>query len=73
MAFRREKYVPFGGPSGGDGGTGGDIILSSAKLNNLSYYHRNIHFKAGDGQRGGQNRMTEPMAKHCGSKYRRER
>lgn len=59
MAFRREKYVPFGGPSGGDGGTGGDIIfVVNPKLNNLSYYHRNIHFKAGDGQRGGQNRMT---------------
>ena len=32
MAFRREKFVPRGGPSGGDGGDGGDIIMQSARV-----------------------------------------
>src|ERR1700723_879944 len=51
MAFRREKFVPKGGPSGGDGGHGGDILLSSALSHNtLVHFRFNPEHKA---QRGG--------------------
>jgi GTP-binding protein len=51
MAFRREKYVPRGGPSGGDGGHGGDIYLeSNIHDNTLLRYRYNREFRA---QRGG--------------------
>src|SRR5579862_203900 len=51
VAFRREKYVPRGGPSGGDGGNGGDIFLESNHHDNtLLRYRYNREFKA---QRGG--------------------
>ena len=52
--FRREKYVPFGGPDGGDGGRGGDIILEVVPtLNTLSKFQHQRKFKAQDGARGG--------------------
>ncbi len=51
MAFRREKFVPRGGPSGGDGGHGGDILLSSSLSHNtLVHFRFNPEHKA---QRGG--------------------
>jgi GTPase len=51
MAFRREKYVPRGGPSGGDGGNGGDIYLeANPNDNTLLRYRYNREFRA---QRGG--------------------
>src|ERR1700731_4701744 len=51
MAFRREKFVPKGGPSGGDGGHGGDILLSSSLSHNtLVHFRFNPEHKA---QRGG--------------------
>jgi GTPase len=51
VAFRREKYVPRGGPSGGDGGNGGDIYLeANPNDNTLLRYRYNREFKA---QRGG--------------------
>jgi len=58
IAFRREKYIPMGGPSGGDGGKGGDIILKVNKnLNTLSKFKYNNIFKAEDGKNGeGDNR-----------------
>lgn len=58
IAFRREKYVPMGGPSGGDGGNGGNIILKVNKnLNTLSKFKYNNSFKAEDGKNGeGDNR-----------------
>ena len=51
MAFRREKFVPKGGPSGGDGGHGGDILMSSSLSHNtLVHFRFNPEHKA---QRGG--------------------
>lgn len=51
MAFRREKFVPRGGPSGGDGGHGGDILISSSLSHNtLVHFRFNPEYKA---QRGG--------------------
>ena len=57
VSFRREKYVPAGGPDGGDGGRGGDIIFEVDKsMNTLFYYKHRYMFKAGDGQEGGKRR-----------------
>jgi GTP-binding protein len=52
--FRREKYVPRGGPDGGDGGKGGDVILEAAPgLNALNAYQRKKRHAAEDGRPGG--------------------
>lgn len=57
--FRREKFVPFGGPDGGDGGRGGDIILEvSPTLNTLSSFQNKRVFQAEDGKPGGGNNKT---------------
>jgi GTP-binding protein len=58
LAFRREKYVPRGGPSGGDGGKGGDIIMeSSERHNTLVHFRFNPEYKAQRGRHGeGSNR-----------------
>ena len=56
VAFRREKYVPFGGPSGGDGGDGGNVIIKADKnLNTLINFRYQKNFKACNGQNGGNN------------------
>lgn len=53
IAFRREKYLPMGGPSGGDGGNGGNIVLKVNKnLNTLSKFKYNNIFKAENGKNG---------------------
>lgn len=53
IAFRREKYLPMGGPSGGDGGNGGNIVLKVNKnLNTLSKFKYNNIFKAENGKSG---------------------
>ncbi len=53
VSFRREKYVPFGGPNGGNGGKGGDVYLvASAHLNTLIHFRRKAHFKAQRGEHG---------------------
>lgn len=52
-AFRREKYVPRGGPAGGDGGKGGDIVLQVDEgLQTLMDFRYNRHFKANKGENG---------------------
>jgi GTP-binding protein len=57
--FRREKYVPFGGPDGGDGGRGGDVILRvQPTLNTLSSFRQNQKFIASDGAKAGGNNQT---------------
>jgi GTP-binding protein len=53
VAFRREKYIEFGGPSGGDGGRGGDVIVEAAEgLNTLIDFRYRQHFRAEAGRRG---------------------
>jgi len=55
VSFRHEKYVPFGGPDGGDGGQGGDVYLvADKKLTNLNDFRQKRRFKATSGERGGK-------------------
>lgn len=57
VSFRRELYVPNGGPDGGDGGRGGDVIfVVDEGLNTLVDYRNAGKFKAGDGEEGGKKR-----------------
>lgn len=57
--FRREKYIPRGGPDGGDGGKGGDVILiADQKLTTLSMFRQKKHFIASSGLPGGKQNMT---------------
>jgi GTP-binding protein len=56
VAYRREKYIPRGGPSGGNGGKGGSIILrAEARLNTLVDLRYKKHYKAERGGDGGPN------------------
>ena len=58
VSFRREAHVPRGGPDGGDGGRGGDVVLvCDASLRDLQSFRRRQHFKAPRGRHGeGSNR-----------------
>jgi len=54
VTFRREKYVPKGGPSGGDGGNGGNVIVkASSNLHTLLDFRYKKHYKADNGDKGG--------------------
>jgi len=53
VSFRREKFIEFGGPNGGDGGRGGDVIAQAVEgLNTLIDYRYQQHFKAKNGRAG---------------------
>ncbi|MBM5800362.1 MAG: GTPase ObgE [Cyanobacteria bacterium K_DeepCast_35m_m2_023] len=76
-AFRREKYVPAGGPSGGDGGRGGDVLLrADSNLQTLLDFKYKREFVAIDGRRGGPNKATGASGDHlvikvpCGTEVR---
>lgn len=77
VAFRREKYVPAGGPSGGDGGRGGDVLLrADTNLQTLLDFKYRRLFAADDGVRGGPNRSSGARGKPllikvpCGTEVR---
>ncbi len=62
VSFRREKYIPRGGPDGGDGGRGGDVILLASSQKRTLYHFRNQrHFKA---QRGGYGQGQQRSGKN---------
>lgn len=64
MHFRREKYIPKGGPDGGDGGRGGDIILrGNAQMWTLLHLRYTKHLMAEDGVSGGSNQLTGAAGK----------
>jgi GTP-binding protein len=63
VAFRREKYIEFGGPDGGDGGRGGDIVLEAvANLNTLIDFRYTQHFRARKGGNGAGSDRTGAAA-----------
>jgi GTP-binding protein len=58
VAWRREKYVPYGGPAGGDGGQGGDVFIEATDdLSTLMDFRYQSIFKADDGEKGGPKNM----------------
>ncbi len=62
-SFRREKYVEFGGPNGGDGGRGGDVVVEAVEgLNTLIDFRYQQHFKAKRGENGKGRDMTGASA-----------
>ncbi len=65
MAFRREKFVPRGGPSGGDGGHGGDILMSSSLSHNtLVHFRFNPEHKSKRGEHGMGSNCSGESAEH---------
>ena len=61
VAFRREKFIEFGGPNGGDGGDGGSVYFEAVEnLNTLIDFRYQQHFKAQKGQQGMGSEMTDP-------------
>ena len=76
-AFRREKYVPAGGPSGGDGGCGGSVVLEAdANFQTLLDFKYRRLFAADDGRRGGPNKRSGASGRElvvkvpCGTEVR---
>ncbi len=77
VTFRREKYVPAGGPAGGDGGSGGQVLLQAdSNLQTLLDFKFKRLFLADDGRRGGPNKCTGASGKDlvikvpCGTEVR---
>ncbi len=66
VSFRREKFVPRGGPAGGNGGNGGDVILRADKsLNTLLAFKHQVHFKADRGGHGGSTNKQGRTGEDC--------
>ncbi|MGH8020812.1 MAG: GTPase ObgE [Opitutaceae bacterium] len=66
VSFRREKYEPFGGPNGGDGGRGGDVVvLGDHDVNNLNDYRFRPNWRAADGEAGRGADQHGADGKHC--------
>ncbi len=66
LSFRREKYIEFGGPDGGNGGRGGDIIFETSKaLNTLIDFRYTQHFKAQNGHSGAGRNKTGAGGEDC--------
>ena len=58
VTFRREKFVPFGGPDGGDGGKGGDVVIKADEcLSTLTFFHNRKLYKAEDAGHGHRKKM----------------
>ena len=61
LSFRREKFIPFGGPDGGDGGHGGDVYLRAAEgVNTLADFRISKIYKARNGEAGTSNDCSGP-------------
>src|SRR5688572_23132265 len=59
VSFRREKYIPKGGPDGGNGGEGGDVIaVGDPQMDTLVSFTARPHYRAGNGQAGAGKGMT---------------
>ncbi len=66
ISFRREKFVEFGGPDGGDGGKGGDVVVECVEnLNTLIDYRYRQHFKAKNGRPGMGRNRAGPGGEDC--------
>jgi GTP-binding protein len=66
VSFRREKYVPRGGPDGGDGGKGGDVVIkATAAKQTLLDFHFQSHFQAARGDHGRGKQQTGRSGEDC--------
>ncbi len=66
LSFRRERNLPFGGPNGGDGGRGGDVIVTATdSLNTLIDFRYRQHYKAGKGEHGMGSQMHGANGEDC--------
>lgn len=63
VSFRRERFIPHGGPDGGDGGKGGDVVLKATSQKHTLYdFHFKKHFKAEKVQMAKENKRPEKTA-----------